>query len=99
MALIEIVKPRIGVFYTTPEKDAEIQQMINSAAAYFKGAGWDIGTLDSADLSPVAVEAIILYCKMAQNTDPAALTNHPVLISFAAQGRSTVNEAQTDNAG
>ena len=97
MALIDIVKPRIGVFYATQEKDAEIQQMINSAAAYFEGAGWKIGALESA--SPTAIEAIILYCKMAQNTDPATLTNHPVLVSFVAQGRSTVNEDKTDNAG
>jgi hypothetical protein len=59
--------------------------MIDGAVAYFTGAGWNI---DSASPSALAVEAVILYCKMAQSTDPAALTNHPVLISYIAQGRA-----------
>lgn len=91
MTLIEQVKPRIGVFYSTPEKDAEVQSMVNGAVAYFKGGGW---TIDPAIPSATAVEAVILYCKMAQSTDPAALTNHPVLISFTAQGRAEVKDAQ-----
>jgi hypothetical protein len=84
MTLLEKVKPRIGVFYSEAEKDAEIQQMIDAATEYFKGAGWDIGSAPSS----LATEAVVLYCKMAQNTDPALLTNHPVLISFIAQGRA-----------
>lgn len=90
MALIDQVKPRIGVFYSTSEKDAEVQGMIDGAVAYFSGAGWDI---DSTSPSALAVEATVLYCKMAQSTDPAALTNHPVLISFLAQGRAEVADA------
>lgn len=85
MSLLSDVKPRIGVFYSDANKDAEVQGMINGAISYFGGAGW---TIDPASPSATAVEAVILYCKMAQSTDPAALTNHPVLISFAAQGRS-----------
>ncbi len=85
MALIDKVKPRIGVFYSTTEKDAEIQSVIDGAVGYFEGAGW---TIDPAVPSPTAVEAVILYCKMAQSTDPAQLTNHPVLISYIAQGRA-----------
>ena len=82
MALLEIVKIRLGVFYSEANKDSEVQQMIDGATAYFKGAGWDISTP-----SPLSTEAIVLYCKMAQNTDPTLLTNHPVLISFIAQNR------------
>ncbi len=85
MALIDIVKPRLGIFYSEEGKDTEIKQMISGALAFFKGAGWDIKAPCS---KPLAVEAIVLYCKMAQSTDPAALTNHPVLISMIAQGRS-----------
>ena len=85
MALLDLVKPRIGVFYSEANKDSEIQQMINGAIEYFKGAGWNISTLAPSQLS---TEAIVLYCKMAQSTDPAQLTNHPVLLSFIAQGRS-----------
>ena len=90
MALIDSVKPRIGIFYSDTAKNAEIQAMIDGAVAYFSGAGWDI---DSTSPSALAVEAVILYCKMAQSTDPAALTNHPVLISFIAQGRAEVADA------
>lgn len=90
MALIDQVKPRIGVFYSDNTKDAEVQSMIDGAVGYFKGAGW---TIDSASPSALAVEAVILYCKMAQSTDPASLTNHPVLTSFIAQGRAEVKNA------
>lgn len=89
MALIDDVKPRLGVFYSDALKDAEIQSMIDGAALYFRGAGWDISTPDA-----LAVEAVVLYCKMAQSTDPALLTNHPVLLSFIAQGRAVVADAE-----
>ncbi len=87
MALIDDVKPRLGVFYSDANKDKEIQQMIDGATAYFKGAGWDISAPSS-----LATEAVVLYCKMAQSTDPAQLTNHPVLLSFVAQGRAVVDD-------
>ena len=83
MALIDQVKPRLGVFYSDANKDAEIQSMIDGATLYFKGAGWDISAPDA-----LAVEAVVLYCKMAQSTDPAQMTNHPVLIAMIAQGRA-----------
>lgn len=89
MALIDDVRPRLGVFYSDATKDAEIQGMIDGAIQYFKGAGWDISTPDA-----LAVEAVVLYCKMAQSTDPAQLSNHPVLLSFIAQGRAVVEDAE-----
>lgn len=88
MALLEDVKNRLGVYYSEPAKDLEIQGMIDGATAYFAGAGWEIGPSPSA----LAKEAIILYCKMAQSTDPGQLTNHPVLLSFIAQGRAVVDD-------
>ena len=88
MALLDDIKPRLGVFYSDANKDAEIQQMIDGATAYFRGAGWDITTPDA-----LAVEAVVLYCKMAQSTDPAQLINHPVLLSYIAQGRAVVESA------
>ena len=42
MALLEKVKPRLGIFYSDPNKDNEVQLMINGAIEYFKGAGWEI---------------------------------------------------------
>ena len=91
MALIDSVRPRIGVFYADASKDAEIQSMIDGAVAYFGGAGWAIYPQSPTAL---AIEAVVLYCKMAQSTDPSALTNHPVLISFLAQGRAEVPDAE-----
>lgn len=82
MELIEKVKPRLGIFYSDAAKDLEIEGMIEGATAYFKAAGWTM-----FDEHPLAVEAVVLYCKMAQSTDPQLLTNHPVLLSFIAQGR------------
>jgi len=93
MALLDLVKPRLGVFYSTTDKNTEIQAMIDGATLYFKNAGWDISTPDA-----VAVEAVILYCKMAQSTDPVALTNHPVLLSFIAQGRVQASTVATPTA-
>jgi hypothetical protein len=90
MALIDDVKPRIGVFYSDAKKDAEVQGMINEATLYFKGAGWDVGSAPDA----LAVGAIVLYIKMAQSTDPALLINHPVLIAMIAQGRAVVPVAE-----
>lgn len=92
MTLLDQVKSRIGVFYSTDEKDAEVSGMIAGATEFFKGAGWDVTTSPS----PLAIEALVLYCKMAQNTDPAALMNHPVLLSFIAQGRAEGKGADGD---
>lgn len=48
-----------------------------------------LAELEAIDIS-LETEAIVLYCKMAQSTDPSLLTNHPVLISMIAQGRAEV---------
>lgn len=88
MTLLKEVKPRLGVFYSEANKDKEIQSMIDGATEYFKGAGWEINPTSPSSL---AVEAVVLYCKMAQSTDPSQLINHPVLISFIAQNRGGSN--------
>ena len=82
MALLDDVKIRLGVFYSEANKDFEILQMIEAAQQYFQGAGWDVSSPSS-----LGIEAIVLFCKMAQSTDPSLLVNHPVLISFIAQNR------------
>lgn len=90
MALIDLVKPGIGVFYSDAGKDTEVQQMIDGAVAFFKRAGWEI---DPSLPTPLAVEAATLYCKMRQSTDPAQLTVHPVLVAYIAQARAGVDDA------
>lgn len=94
MALIDNIKQRIGVFYSDAQKDADVQSMIDEATLYFKGGGWDIGSAPDA----LATGAIALYIKMAQSTDPAQLTNHPVLLSYIAQGRAVVSTVATPTA-
>lgn len=89
MTLLEIIKPRLGVFYSEENKNNEIQGMINGALDYFDGAGWKI---NPSSPTPLAIEAITLYCKMASPTSAFQLTNHPVLTSMIAQGRSGKNE-------
>ena len=83
MTLFEIIKFRLGIFYSDPIKDSEVQSRIDGALSYFRGAGWDTDTANAT-----LTDAVELYCKMAQSTDPAQLANHPVLISYVAQGRA-----------
>ena len=83
MAVLDDIKIKLGIYYSDPIKDREVQMNIEAAQIFFKGAGWNVDIPDAMGL-----EAIHLYCKMAQNTDPVALQNHPVLISFVAQRRN-----------
>ena len=94
MALKDTVKQAIGVFYSETNKDNEIQRMIDGAIAYFKNAGWDV---QAETTDPLAIEAIILFCKMSHSTDVSKMTNHPVLISFIAQGRALVTEVVVED--
>ena len=91
MSLVNKVKPRLGIFYSEPLKNEEIESMVDGALGYFKGAGW---VISKEKPSSIGVEAVILFCKMAQSTDPSQLTNHPVLISYVSQGRNEKNEIQ-----
>ena len=83
MALLDEVKKRLGVLYSDPIKDADIGNLIEEAKQYFKNAGWKFDDGDKLGLG-----AISLYVKMAQSTDPTVMKNHPVLISYIAQGRA-----------
>lgn len=83
--MLNNVKPRLGIYYSDTNKDNEILQMTDAALTYFNGAGWEIS---HSDPSPLAIEAVTLFVKMAQSTDPKDLYNHPVLTSMIAQGRA-----------
>ena len=89
MALKDTVKQAMGIYYSETNKDEEVQRMINGALAYFRNAGWD---LVDETTDPLAIEAIIMFCKMSHSTDVSKLTNHPVLISFIVQGRTVVSD-------
>jgi len=88
MIILTDVKNRLGINYTETSKDAEITLMIEAAQEYFSGAGWDTTTSPTS----LSTEAIVLYCKMAQSTDPALMTNHPVMLSLIAQGRAVITD-------
>ena len=85
MALLDTVKTRLGVFYSEANKDAEIQGMINGALHFLKGAGWNI---DPASPSDSAIDAITIYCKMSQSTDPSDFKINDMLVALTAQGRA-----------
>lgn len=81
---LEMVKYRIGVYYSDPMKDAEVQAMIDACKQYLQYAGVSAQQL----ATPLAVDAYVLWCKMAQSMSPEDITAHPVLISYIAQLRN-----------
>ena len=82
MTDLEKVKVRINVLYNDPIKDADIQASIDSCRAWIMGGGVSAERLTE---SPLAVDAYVLWWKMAQSTDPRAMTRHPVLTSIIKQ--------------
>lgn len=102
MAILDTVKQALGIYYSEANKDAEISGIISGAKAYLAGAGWP--TVDLADdaETPLAIQAITIYAKMAINTDPTELRHNPVLVSMIAQARVvpetvSVNENSDEN--
>lgn len=65
MALIDIVRPRLGIYYTDPAKDAEISQLIAEAKADLKSSGWPPEELAEGNESQQAVTAICTHCLRA----------------------------------
>lgn len=88
LLILSAVKNRLGVHYSEANKDNEILHLIDAAAAFLLNAGWDIGSTPSA----LAIEAIVLFIKMSQSSDPAAMVNNPFLMSLIVQGRNEVVE-------
>lgn len=88
MAILDDVKPRIGIFYTEITKDAEITNLIAGAKSYLLNAGWPSADLTAGAETDLAREAIIIYCKQGQNTDPDAMNNNSILTAMVLQARS-----------
>lgn len=95
MALLSLVKSRLGIFYTDPEKDAEITQMIAGATAFLKNAGVPEAAFSTGSELPEAIEAIIIYCKMAQFSDVEEMKLNPILTALTAQMRIVKDEEET----
>lgn len=88
MALLDTVKRSLGIYYTEQNKDAEIQTIIDGAKAFLLSAGVPSADLADDSESPQAVQAVIIYAKMAVNTDPAEMRMNPMLIALVAQMRN-----------
>lgn len=92
MAILNDVKQALGVFYSEPTKDLEIDAIIQGAKTFLQNAGWPSEDLAADSETPMATQAIIIYAKMAVNTDPAEMRVNPVLVSMIAQARLTSSE-------
>jgi hypothetical protein len=80
MNTLEIVKFRIGIFYSDPIKDMAVMSQIESCKEYLKNAGVKEECLESH----LAISAITLWCKLEQSgTESAA--NHPAFVSYIVQ--------------
>ena len=87
MAIVNDVKQALGIFYSEPHKDGEIDNIILGAKAFLAGAGWPSADLAEDAETDLAKQAIIVYAKMAVNTDPAEMKLNPVLVAMIAQAR------------
>lgn len=98
MAILTEVKQALGIFYSEENKDAEITGIIAGAKAFLIGAGWPSSDLAEDAETDLAKQAIIIYAKMAVNTDPTEYKLNPVLVAMIAQARVTVTEeTEADN--
>ena len=87
MTILDEVKQALGIYYSETNKDAEISNIIAGAKAFLIGAGWSSSDLAAGAEGSLAKQAIIIYAKMAINTDPAEMKMNPVLVSMIAQAR------------
>jgi hypothetical protein len=75
MSILEKVKLRLGITYTDPLKDMELQSIIDGCIADMRASGVPFEKV----LSPLAVENIIIYVR--QQLDTNAQTINPVYLS------------------
>ena len=87
MAILTDVKQALGIFYSEENKDAEISNIIAGAKAFLIGAWPSADLADDAE-TDMAKQAVIIYAKMAVNTDPTEMRMNPVLVAMIAQARA-----------
>ena len=92
MAILNDVKQALGIYYSETAKDAEISNIIAGAKAFLLSAGLPSSALVADAESDLAKQAIIIYAKMAINTDPAEMRMNPVLVSIIGQARVAPTE-------
>lgn len=82
MDVLSEVKARMNKFYDDQVEDATLYSMIKSCRAYMMGGGVPAEALDT---SPLAIDAYVLWARMAENSDPRAMVNHPVIVAIIKQ--------------
>lgn len=87
MAILDTVKQALGIFYSEENKDAEVSNIISGAKAFLIGAGWPSSDLTANAETDLAIQAIVIYAKMAINTDPAEMKINPMLVAMITQAR------------
>ena len=68
MTLTDIVRQRLGIFYSDPVKDAEIEQLIQEAKADLLSSGWPEAELIDGEESQQAITAIVVHCQRASDS-------------------------------
>ena len=87
MALLNDVKQALGIYYSEDNKDAEIKNIIDGAKAFLQNAGVPSTDLAVDEETPLVKQMVIIYAKMAVNTDPAEYKINPMLVAMIAQAR------------
>ena len=93
MALLDTVKQALGIFYSETTKDAEISNIIAGAKAFLLGAGVPSSDLADNAETDLVKQMVIIYAKMAVNTDPTEMRLNPVLVAMITQAR---NQAEVE---
>ena len=93
MALLDTVKQALGIFYSETTKDAEISNIIAGAKAFLLGAGVPSSDLADNAETDLVKQMVIIYAKMAVNTDPTEMRMNPVLVAMITQAR---NQAEVE---
>ena len=96
MAILNDVKQALGIFYSETNKDTEISNIIAGAKAFLLKGGWPSADLAANAETPEAKQAIIIYAKMAINTDPSEMRINPMLVAMIAQARTAPADDDTD---
>lgn len=93
MALLDTVKQALGIYYSETTKDAEISNIIAGAKAFLLGAGVPSSDLADNAETDLVKQMVIIYAKMAVNTDPTEMRLNPVFVAMITQAR---NQAEVE---
>lgn len=86
---LNAIKLRVGVPYSTPEKDGQITSMIMAAQATLQNAGWPETSLDSDQ----ALDAIAIQVKMGLEEDPDKMKINPMWLALIGQNREEIEDS------